>query len=529
MTRSYLIPRRTFLRGSGAAMALPLLEIMSPAVSRAADTTDRKDRLRMCVLYKGCGVNPNAWDITGGSETKFELSKLLAPLESHKRDITILRGIDSNLRANGGHVQATLAFMTGELKKSNFKQSVSFDQVIADAIGGSTPVKSLVLRGDPYIDQGDPSENYLSYDLQGNPLPAEPDPEVVFSRLFRGFDNAGYRAKTVSVLDQIKESYGAVAGKASARDKKTLEQYLESVRDVEKRIGQFQSSDDSVRQKRIAGIKEIAGGSHMGDRIHAMLDLIALAFWTNTTRVASLMMAHTESRGTYEFIGIKREFHALSHFVRWRGKIPQYDKVNRWHVGQLSGFLDKLKSYQDAEGTVLDNSVVLFGSGIKHGDYHSVADLPLILAGGCGGQIKLGRHVHYQHATNSNLLLKLMNIMGVNRKQFAGSTEPLPGITEMGTFRPEVVDDGSWKVQSVKGNQVVLKGLLKISVTDDDPNLYVLQLSDGTQREIRASFGNINGSKLDVYVGSVMTVTGRLKTAAGKQVITNVNRFEVQK
>ena len=159
MTRSYLIPRRTFLRGSGAAMALPLLEIMSPAVSRAADTTDRKDRLRMCVLYKGCGVNPNAWDITGGSETKFELSKLLAPLESHKRDITILRGIDSNLRANGGHVQATLAFMTGELKKSNFKQSVSFDQVIADAIGGSTPVKSLVLRGDPYIDQGDPSEN----------------------------------------------------------------------------------------------------------------------------------------------------------------------------------------------------------------------------------------------------------------------------------------------------------------------------------------------------------------------------------
>jgi len=528
MTQSYLISRRTMLRGTGVAMALPMLEIMSPAISGAATGTG-KNNLRMAVLYKGCGVNPNSWDIAGGGESKFELSKLMQPLAAHKDDINVLSGIDSPLGANGSHVQATLAFMTGRLRKSKFQQNTSFDQAIAEAIGDGTPVKSLVLRGDTYMDKGDASENYLSYDAEGNPIRGDFDPEVVFSRLFRGFDNTGYRDKTASILDRVRDSHRAVAAKASMQDRRTLDQYLQSVRDVELAIGKFQSNADPERDKRTAQLKAISAGAHMGDRIQAMLDLIAIAFWTNTTRVASLMMAHTESRGVYDFLGINQEFHSLSHFVRWRGKIPEYDRVNQWHVGQLSRFLTKLKSLRDAEGSVFDNSVILFGSGIKHGDYHSVADLPLILAGGGGGQIRLGRHVRYDHAPNSNLLLKLMQVMGAQTEQFGDSTEPLPGITETGSFLADVVDDGSWKVQSTKGNEIRIKGLLKISVTEDNPNLYLLQLSDGTHREIHAGFSNINKSNLDVHVGSVMALTGKFKTVEGREVITSISRFEVQK
>ena len=131
MKQPYLIPRRSFLQGAGVAMSLPLLEIMSPAIA-AAKSKAASDNLRFCVLYKGWGVNPSSWDIAGGSETEFQLSKLLSPLETHKKDITILSGIDSDHRANGTHVAATLAFMTGDVKKSNFKQSQSFDQAIAD-------------------------------------------------------------------------------------------------------------------------------------------------------------------------------------------------------------------------------------------------------------------------------------------------------------------------------------------------------------------------------------------------------------
>jgi hypothetical protein len=509
------------------AIALPLLEIMSPALSNAKGNANGANDLRLCVLYKGCGVNPNAWDIAGGSESQFELSRIMAPLQSRKKEITVLSGIDSDLRANGTHVQATLAFMTGQLKKSNYKQSISFDQVIADKIGESTPVKSLVLRGDPYIDRNDSSENYLSYDRTGDPLPVDADPEVVFNRLFKGFNNSNYRQKTASVLDQIKESYHAVASKASVEDRKTLEQYLQSVRDVEKEIGQFRDNRDQRRQQRIAGIREFTAAHNMGERVKAMLDLVAIAFWTNTTRVASLMMAHTESRGVYDFIGINDEFHYLSHFVRNRQVIPHFDEVNRWHVSQFNYFLDKLQSYREGQSTLFDNCVVLFGSGIKHSDYHSVADLPLILSGGGGGKIKLGRHVRYDHARNSNLLLKLMQIMGVDQDQFGSSTEPLRGITETGSFRTDAVDDGTWQIKTADEGQIVIRGLLQISVKTDDPNLYLVHFSDGSHIEIRASFGNINGKKLDVYVGSVITLTGKFKDSNGKRVITEVIEYEV--
>ena len=523
MKSSYQIPRRTVLRGTAAALSLPLLDIMSPAISGESKPAD----LRLCTLYKGCGVNPSSWDLHG-TETDFELSKLLSPLSENQNDITILSGIDSDHRANGTHVSATLAFMTADIKKSNYRQAQSFDQVIAENDQSDVPVKSLVLRGDPYVDRNDSSENYLSYGADGNPVPVAADPEVVFNSLFRGFNNQKYRQDTQSVLDEIQESYRAVARRASRNDRQTLEQYLQSVRDVEQQIARFKSNTDTERQQRIAQVEEFTAARHMGERIRAMLELIAIAFWTNTTSVATLMMAHTESRGIYDFIGINEEFHYLSHFVRNRKVIPHFDRINQWHTGEFNWFLNRLKSLPDGNRTLFENSIVMYGSGLKHGDYHSVADLPLVLSGGGGGQLKLGRYVRYDHAPNGSLLLKLMQLMGVNRDRFGNSDGPLPGITETGSFLHDVVDDGQWRIQSKADGTIRVRGRLVVRVTTDDPNLYVIQLSDRSEVAIRAKFGNINGNKMDLHVGSVLGLTGEYQEINGQPVINNVTGYEVE-
>ena len=525
---SYLISRRTFLRGVGATLALPVLEIMSPALSYGGVRKPSAKTLRACVLYKGCGVNPSAWDITGATETTFELSKLLVPLKAHQKDITILSGINSSPKANGGHKQDSIAFMTGLPMQSKFKQSPSFDQIIANEIGTKTPVKSLVLRGDPYLDRDDVSENFLSYDAAGDPLPTADDPEIVFNTLFRGFNNAARRAETTSVLDRVKDSYRAVARKASGPDRQTLDQYLSSIRDVELQIAQFKGETDPERQARITSIKDFPATSNVGERIKAMLDLIAIAFWTNTTNVASLLMSHTESRCVYDFLGVNEELHYLSHFVRARKQVlPNFDKINQWHTTQFAYFLDKLKSFKDGDGTLFDNSVVLFGSGIKHSDYHSVNDLPLVVSGGGGGQLALGRYVRYQNEPNSNLLLRLMQIMGVKADAFGESTRPLPGLTEMANFKNDVVDDGTWSILKEENGQMEVKGLLKLSVSVEDPNLYFIQLSNKAVIEIRADFGTINSSHLDRSVGSVVTLRGECKEVNGRKVITKFKEIVV--
>ena len=519
MRKSYLIPRRTFLRGCGATMlALPTLDIM------AANKVE-KQPLRMALLYKGCGVNPSSWDIHGATEDNYELSKILKPLEENKKDIVILSGIDSNQRANGGHPNAVTAFMTGKTKNKRFQQYYTFDQIIADKIKHKTPIKSLVLRSDHYIDPNDPCENYLSYDKAGNPLEVEANPEFLFNKLFKGFNNKSYRQKTASILDDIKDSFNSVNRQASKQDREVLQQYLSSVRDVEKNIEQFKKQTaDGRRAERLKQLPDLSGTANdIPGRTKAMLDLIALAFWTDMTSVASLIMAHTESRSIYDFLGINDELHYMSHFVRNRKVIPGYDKVNEWYTGQFNYFINKLKSLKDGNQTVFDNSLILYGSEMKHGDYHSVSDLPLVLSGGAGGQLKLGRYVKYTSENNCNLLLKMIQMMGVNEKQYGVSTAPLNGITERSNFKPHYVDDGSWKIIKKEGKKIEVKGMLRVEVTEANPNLYVLQLSNKQRIEIKTAFMNIHKTKMDTHTGTVINLKGEFKMEKGKIVINKVD------
>ncbi|MCM8536424.1 MAG: DUF1552 domain-containing protein [Lentisphaeraceae bacterium] len=519
MKKSYLIPRRTFLRGLGATcIGLPNLEIMANNQSKA------KAPLRMAVLYKGCGVNPNSWDITGATEDNFKLSKTLSPLEKNKKDILVLRGIDSHPRANGGHPSLSIAFMSGLPKNKRFEQRYTFDQLIADKIGQSTPVKSLVMRSDHFLDPNDPVENFLSYDKTGKPLEVESSPEFVFNKLFKGFNNQKYRQQTTSVLDDIKESYLAVNRKASKQDKEVLTQYLQSIREVEKSIDKYKNkTPNKTQEARFRNLPPLSGSTNdMPGRTKAMLDLIALAFWTDMTRVSSLMMAHTESRTIYDFLGINDELHYLSHFARNKKAIPGYDKINQWYVAQLNYFISKLKSLKDGHQTLFDNSLIMFGSGMKHGDYHSVTDLPMILSGGAGGQLKLGRYVKYSKESNSNLLLKMMHLMGVKEEKYGLSTRPTKGLTEKANFKDYSADDGSWKILKKDSTTIEVKALLKSEFSEGNPNRYILKLSGNKEIEIKAPYMNIHKTRMDGATGSVVNLKGKFKLEGKNIVIHNV-------
>jgi hypothetical protein len=518
---SYLIPRRTFLRGTGVSMALPFLDIMSPAISYAKDK-DKAAPVRLCVLYKGCGVNPHAWDIVGGTETDFELSKILQPLSGAENDILVVGNLDN--QGSSDHMDAPNTFMSAAGHKG--KDRYSFDQRIADQVKSDTPIKSLQLTADN-VWKAHPWLNILSYDKKNQPMRGQYDPQVVFDMLFKDVSEAARQEKLLSVLDGVKDASSSLSGKVSSRDRQILEHYFDSIRDLEKSIQQTRNNSRKVNlDKKITDVDPGLKIGNLGERIKAMLDLITLAFWTGSTRIASCMLANTNSRSHYDFMGVKAEFHYVSHHVRNKRVLPAYDKINIWHAAQLRYLIDKMKTLKDGSGTLFDNSLVLWGSGIKHGDYHSLTDLPLILTGGGGGKVDLGRHVRYPKAQPyANLLLTILKIMGADSKSIGDSTGQLPGITEKANFPPTNPDDGSWKITASKGNTLTAKGLLRISI-EAEKEYYQLRLSDKSDLEIRIPFMNNHKLRFDRYVGKVVTVTARYKMVEGKKIIVALTKAE---
>jgi len=518
---SYLIPRRRLLRGAGVSMALPLLDIMSPAITRANPTNMAP--VRLCVLYKGCGVNPHSWDIVGGTETSFELSRILQPLSDVQDDILVVGNLEN--QGSSDHMDAPGTFMSSTRHKD--KNRYSFDQRIADRIGSGTPIKSLQLTADNVWKQH-PWLNVLSYDKNHQPLRGLHDPQVVFDMMFKDASRAARQQELLSVLDGVKEASSSLARKASARDKLVLEHYFDSIRDVEKSIHQARQNRRSAGlDQKLLNIDPSLKVGNLGERIKAMLDLITLAFWTDSTRVVSCMLANTNSRAHYDFMGVNAEFHYVSHHVRNKKVLPAYDKINIWHTGQLRYLIDKLKAIRDGNGTLFDNSLILWGSGIKHGDYHSLTDLPLVVTGGGGGRVNLGRHVRYPQAQPyANLLMTLTNIMGADTPRVGDSTGQLAGITDKANFKPANPDDGSWKITSNDDQTLTAKGLLRISI-ESELEYYQLRLSDKSDLEIRIPYMNNHKLRFDRCVGKVVTVTGRYKLVAGKKTLVGLNKVEL--
>jgi hypothetical protein len=509
----------------GAALALPWLEIMSPAVASAG--TVRKPPLRLGVLFKGNGVHPPSWDIGGGSETEFALSPLLEPLAPMREKVLILSNL-AHRQGGGSHHAAAVAFLSGAATPGSIDvaQPVTLDQLAADRLGQHTPLRSLELTADSlFLSQ--PRCSYISYGVDGKPVPREDDPQIVFDRLFRGLASGARLPRTRSILDAVRDDAATLRRSASSADGRTLEAYFEAVRGVERTIDAASAKSAQERWQPTVPpeLDRPPVLKALPERVKALLDLMVLAFWTDTTRIVTFMLANDNSRLVFDFLGINEEHHYISHFVRHPGAeaIRRFNAITRWHVAQFAYLIDRLGKIEEGEGTLLDHSLLLFGSGLKHGDYHTASDLPVVLAGGGGGTLKTGRWVRYpEPEPYANLLLSLLNCLGVDAPRFGSSTRPLPGLDAPLGPSAGVNDDGTWRIVSQTDGTMTVRGLVQASDKLDEANVYYIRLSNSKRVKVQARFTSLDDTRFDEFNGRVATVVGATARRGGEIVINEV-------
>ncbi|MCI0746096.1 MAG: DUF1552 domain-containing protein [Verrucomicrobia subdivision 3 bacterium] len=440
-----LLTRRTFLRGMGTAMALPLLEAMTPV--RILGVEPATNPLRMAFIYVPNGVNMADW--TPAREgTDFELPYILEPLKPHQRDLQVLSGLahrkaDPNGDGPGDHARASASFLTGvQARKTaavDIRAGVSADQVAAGRLGKLTRFPSLELTCDKGQQAGACDSGYscayqfnLAWKTPTTPLPPEVNPRLVFERLFGSGDavesaksRAARQANHKSILDFVLEDARQLRSKLGATDRGKLDEYMTSVREIEQRIEYAEklsaSAPDYTKPASIPADYE--------QHIRVMFDLLALAFQTDTTRIATFMIAHDGSNRSYPSIGVSDGHHDLSHHGGNSEKKKKIAAINHFHVQQFARFLEKLKGIREGSGSLLDNSMVVYGSGIADGNAHAHYDLPVLLAGRGGGTLKTGRHVRYATDTPmTNLYLAMLDRMGAHEERFGDSTGQLANL-----------------------------------------------------------------------------------------------------
>ena len=412
---------------------------MQPA--RGARLAEGGAPVRTAFLFHPNGVYPPAWNVEGEGRD-FELSATLAPLKELKDDVTVVSNISTGVK---GHVQATSAFLTGTPlhKKAAGRiytpsMGVSIDQFLAEKLGGATRLPSIELGTEPPRSGGENGlaisfANTVSWRSDNTKVDPEISPQAAFDRLFGVSEKT--RAELLddkSLLDRVMEDAKRLQRNGSSADRRKLDQYLTSVRDVEKRI---QSSLDPQGQ-RIAwkplttpNLERPADGlPPRSDHVRMMLDLMVLAFQTDTTRVATFMMAHGFSRQNFTFIdGVKGDHHTISHHKEKSEWTVPYTLVSRWYVSNLAYLMEKMKGVDEGHGSnLLDNTMVLYGSGLKDGNGHNTHDLPILLAGSGGGGLNPGRRVVLPVDTPiQNLHYTLARHMGLEIEEFNGGAQAL--------------------------------------------------------------------------------------------------------
>jgi hypothetical protein len=460
------ISRRTLLRGAaGAAMSLPLLDVMA---STAAAATAGKAALpvRLGVIYMANGVNVDQW-APKGSGASFELSPSLAPLASHKKDLLVLTELmNAGSLGGDGHYVKSASWLTGTtITKTTGKDlrcgGVSLDQLAAQHIGGQTPLPSLELGIEPVTNFVDNNVGYtalygshISWSTPTTPLAKEINPRLAFDRLFRTNGATSSPQDDRSVLDLVAEDAQSLRGKIGKSDQMKLDEYFDSVRAVEKRIEfntkqraeenrlspaaltEIEALDkritawgDPARQKFIKNIRN--SGDHQ-EHCRLMLDMMVLAFWTDSTRVSTFMFGNAVSPKNFSWLeGVKGGHHEISHHKNEKAALEMYHLINKWHAAQFAYMLDKMAAIKEGNGTLLDNSMLMFGSCMRDGNSHNPHNLPLVLAGKGGGTISGGRHlVHKKNTPLCNLYVSLLERMGTPAKQFGDSTAPLKGLDD---------------------------------------------------------------------------------------------------
>ena len=446
---NWTISRRTMLRGMGAALALPILDAMSPASARAAAKMP-KAPTRMACIYFPNGVWQDAW-IPEAAGSDFTLPYSLEPLEAFQSSINVLSGLDKAASRRGdGHYAKTANFLTGEpVVKTTGKDisvgGISMDQLVAAKQGYLTPLPSLELGIDPVISGIDSNVgytrlygSYISWRSASQPVAKEINPRFVYERLFGAKDKYGKEEQArrnedfQSLLDMALEDAHDLRRNLGRDDQVKLDEYMESVRAVEKRI-EFSLKPDPREWKPVGSVdlppapdEKIPGDFR--EHVKLMMDLMVLAFQTDSTRVLSFMFANDVSGRNFSFLpGVSGGHHDMSHHENKEAKINQYREITRWHSEQFAYLLGKLQAIPEGEGTLLDNSMLMFGSSISDGNRHNPNNLPIILAGNAGGKLKTGQHIASDKDTPlCNLYATMLDTVGVDVESFGDSTGHIP-------------------------------------------------------------------------------------------------------
>jgi uncharacterized protein DUF1552 len=434
ITRKHL-SRRTVLRGMGAGLALPLLDAMIPAYT-AVSKTAAAARPRMVFVYFPHGAVMDKWTPKKDG-ADFDLPQILAPLQPFQKQLTVISGLE-NKPAIGAPVHAItpgtwLSCVPPRISHDPYG-GITIDQIAAKHISQDTPLPSLEVATEERGGEGSCDRNYgcsygktISFRDPSTPLPMEHNPRKLFQQLFGQGDTAEERAalsrEDASVLDLVSSDAATLRKSLGARDRALMDDYLNTVREIERRAQQISTRDLSKVQlpDAPAGIP-----ASFDEHIRLMFDLIALAFQANLTRVASFMMAAEVSNQPYNFIGISDAFHPLSHHANNPQKLERLARVQAWNTAEFAKFVKKLQGLQDGEGTMLDNSFILFGSNMSDSNLHNHYPLPTAILGGGAGKLKGNRHLRLAERTPiANVHLTLLDRIGVPMEKLGDSTMKL--------------------------------------------------------------------------------------------------------
>lgn len=461
--KRWQLERRTFLKGLGATLALPALEAMRPLMAQGVASDFP---VRMALLYMPNGVRADRWT-PEGTGADFKLSPILSPLEAHRQDLLVLTGLENKASFSGdGHYVKTGGWLTGTTISQTTGSDInaggtSMDQIAAQTIGQSCKLPSLELGTESIATGIDTNVNYtrlyashISWKTPTSPLPCEINPRVAFDRLFRTRSKMGQKQASdqKSVLDLVSRDAKRLQNSLGASDRQKMEQYLEAVREVERRIENEANSlgagenlapemakhmdeldkriskamGHATREEELASLPRFDHGEH--SRI--MMDLIVLGFWSDSTRVSTFMFGNDVTGRNFSFIeGVNGGHHDLSHHSGDGSKLDQYEKINRWHIEQYAYMLGRMKQIKEGDGTLLDHSMVAFGSPIRDGNSHDPHNVPIVLAGKANGQLKTGQHIQFDPGTPlCSLWLSMLEKAGAKTHSLADATTGLRGV-----------------------------------------------------------------------------------------------------
>ena len=440
ITKKHL-PRRTVLRGLGATLALPLLDAMVPALTATSRTAARGAR-RMAVVYTPNGMMMPNWSPKGEGHA-FELSPILEPLAPFRDQLLVLSGLADQYgwpqgdEGAGDHARASATFLTGvhirKTEGADIRGGVSMDQIAARTLGAETQLGSLelALESVEFLGACDAGyscayANTIAWRSPTTPLPMVNDPGAVFERLFGVSDSTDRAArlalieKQQSILDAVTDKVTGLRGALGPGDRAKLTEYLDAIRDAERRIQKAKEQSD-----RELPVVDRPSGIPRTFKEHArlMFDLLVLAFQTDMTRVSTFMLGREVSGRAYPEIGVPDSHHPASHHQNDPEKLAKLSKVNVFHMQQFAYFVDRLRAIPDGDGSLLDSSMLLYGCGISDSNVHMHDNLPIVLVGGAGGTIKGGRHIRYPKDTPvTNLFLSMLDRLGVPAESLGDST-----------------------------------------------------------------------------------------------------------